>query len=42
MGRADAKLAGEAASYDAKLVTYDLKKLPADADADVCLSVASV
>ena len=35
MSRATAQRAGEAASYDAKLVTYDLKKLPADADADV-------
>ena len=34
MGRADAQLAGEAASYDARLVTYDLKRLPADANAD--------
>ena len=34
MGKADAQLAGEAASYDARLVTYDLKRLPADANAD--------
>ena len=34
MGRADAQLAGEAASYDARIVTYELKKLAADASAD--------
>ena len=34
MGKADAQLAGEAAASDARIVTYDLKRLPADATAD--------
>ena len=35
MGKANAQLAGEAAASDARIVTYDLKRLPADATADV-------
>ena len=37
MGKANAQLAGEAAASDARIVTYDLKRLPADATADASL-----